>query len=131
MENKIFIPYEEVHSGDGKYFPTMDHIPEEYVKLFDTNWEESRKVTKFTDILNKIAKNYIPRTAENVSRLQDVSDVINEVLDELRHGIWYLVHQYMMYNENRPEIYFIVHIAYSHHSTETRQIPQKPSDSMI
>lgn len=106
MQNKIFIPYEEVHSGDGKYFPTTDHIPEEYVKLFDTTWEESRKVTKFTDILNKVAKNYIPQTEENVSRLPDVSDVCNEVLDEIRHGIWYLVHQYMLYNENRPEHIF-------------------------
>lgn len=103
MQNKIFIPYEEVHSGDGKYFPTMDHIPEEYVKLFDTKWEESCKVTKFTDILNKVAKNYIPRTEESVSRLLDVSDVCNEVLDKIRQGIWYLVHQYMLYNENRPE----------------------------
>ena len=100
MQTKIFVPYEEVHSGDGKYFPTMEHIPEEYVKLFDAKWEESRKVTKFTDILNKVAKIYIPQTAENVSRLPDVSDVCNEVLDELRKGIWYIVHQYMIHNEN-------------------------------
>lgn len=104
MQNKIFISYDEVHSGDGKYFPTMDHIPEEYVKLFDTKWEENRKVTKFTDILNKVAKNYIPQTAENVLRMLDVSDVCNEVLDEIRQGIWYIVHQYMMHNENRPDL---------------------------
>lgn len=120
MENKIFIPYEEVHSGDGKYFPTMDHIPEEYVKLFDTKWEESRKVTKFTDILNKVAKNYIPQTEEHVKHLLDVSDVCNEVLDEIRHGIWYIVHQYMMYNENRP-IHILGELAVKDENTLTLQ----------
>ena len=103
MQSKIFVPYDEVHSGDGKYFPTMDHIPEEYVKLFDAKWEESRIVTKFTNILNKVAKNYIPRTEESVPRLLDVSDILSDTLETIRRTMWYLVHQYMLYNENRPE----------------------------
>lgn len=78
MENKIFIPYEAVHSGSGNYFPTMDHIPKEYKNIFDEILKDEDITKQYTDILNN---------ALSIWDTSDKTDVCNKIIETISEGV--------------------------------------------
>ncbi len=86
MQIRSFIPYETVHSGSGKYFPTMDHIPKEYKDIFDEILKDEDIIKQFTDILNNALSTWYD---------SDKTDVCNKIIKTISEGVNMLVVRYI------------------------------------
>lgn len=86
MQIRSFIPYETVHSGSGKYFPTMEHIPKEYKDIFDEILKDEDITKQFTDILNNALS-----TWDN----SDKTDICNKIINTISECVAMLVVRYI------------------------------------
>ena len=96
MQIRSFIPYETVHSGSGKYFPTTDHIPKEYKDIFDEVLNDNIISKQFNNILDKFIHKW--------DNTNDKNDLCNIIISKITDSIALLSTRYVLYKSRMTNL---------------------------